>query len=36
MVIDMSAISAILGDEPERRRFNQAIHDTETRLSLSF
>ena len=34
MVIDTSAILAILGDEPERRRFNQAVHDAETHLML--
>lgn len=32
MVIDTSAILAILGDEPERRRFNQAIDADDTRL----
>lgn len=31
MVIDMLAILAILRDEPERRRFNRAVHDAETR-----
>lgn len=31
MVIDTSAILAILRDEPERRRFNRAVHDAETR-----
>jgi ribonuclease VapC len=32
MVIDTSAILAILRDEPERRRFNQAIDADDTRL----
>jgi ribonuclease VapC len=32
MVIDTSAILAILRDEPERRRFNQAIGADDTRL----
>jgi ribonuclease VapC len=34
MVLDTSAILAILQDEPERRRFNEAIEAAETR-SLS-
>jgi ribonuclease VapC len=34
MVLDTSAIIAILQDEPERRRFNEAIESAETR-SLS-
>jgi ribonuclease VapC len=34
MVLDTSAILAILQDEPERRKFNEAIEATETR-SLS-
>ncbi|MGL6135534.1 MAG: type II toxin-antitoxin system VapC family toxin, partial [Prochlorococcaceae cyanobacterium] len=32
MVIDSSAVLAILQNEPERRAFNQAIADAETRL----
>jgi ribonuclease VapC len=32
MVIDTSAVLAILRDEPERRRFNQAIDADDTRL----
>lgn len=32
MVIDTSAILAILLDEPERRAFNETIEDAETRL----
>jgi ribonuclease VapC len=32
MVIDTSAILAILLDEPERRRFNEAIEATDVRL----
>ncbi len=32
MVIDSSAIVAILQDEPERRSFNEAIEGAETRL----
>jgi ribonuclease VapC len=32
MVIDTSAVVAILQDEPERRRFNEAIEAAETRL----
>jgi ribonuclease VapC len=32
MVIDASAILAILRDEPERRRFNQAIDTDDIRL----
>lgn len=32
MVIDTSALLAILLDEPERRRFNEAIEDAGTRL----
>ena len=31
MVIDTSAILAILADEPERRRFNEAIQTADTR-----
>ncbi|HEY0801282.1 MAG TPA: type II toxin-antitoxin system VapC family toxin [Steroidobacteraceae bacterium] len=31
MVIDTSAVLAILQDEPERRRFNEAIETAETR-----
>lgn len=34
MVLDTSAILAILQDEPERRKFNEAIEAAETR-SLS-
>ena len=34
MVVDTSAILAILQDEPERRKFNEAIEAAETR-SLS-
>lgn len=32
MVIDSSAVLAILNDEPERRAFNEAIEQTETCL----
>jgi len=32
MVIDTSALLAILLDEPERRRFNELIEATRTRL----
>lgn len=32
MVIDTSAILAILGDEPERRAFNEAIESADPRL----
>ena len=32
MVIDTSALMAILQDEPERRRFNEAIEEAESRL----
>lgn len=32
MVLDTSAILAILQDEPERRKFNEAIEAAETRL----
>jgi len=32
MVIDTSALLAILQDEPERRTFNEAIEAAETRL----
>jgi ribonuclease VapC len=32
MVIDTSALLAILGDEPERRRFNEALAAAESRL----
>ena len=32
MVIDTSAVLAILRDEPERHRFNQAIDADDTRL----
>lgn len=32
MVIDSSALLAILGNEPERRQFNEAIETAETRV----
>jgi ribonuclease VapC len=32
MVIDSSAFLAILGDEPERHTFNEAIEAAETRM----
>lgn len=32
MVVDTSALLAILGDEPERRRFNEALAAAESRL----
>ena len=32
MVIDSSALLAILGDEPERHKFNEAIEAAETRV----
>lgn len=32
MVLDTSAILAVLQDEPERRKFNEAIEEAETRL----
>ena len=32
MVIDTSALVAVLRDEPERRRLNEAIESTETRF----
>jgi uncharacterized protein with PIN domain len=34
MVIDTSALLAILQDEPERRTFNEAIEAAETRSRL--
>lgn len=32
MVLDTSAVLAVLQDEPERRKFNEAIEDAETRF----
>ena len=32
MVVDTSALLAILQDEPERRRFNEAIEEADSRV----